>query len=389
MTIDDLKDVKDAIWDARSKWNDIGLQLSIRKPDLDAIHEDCRDVQQCLTEMLTLWLKRANPPPTWESMANALKQPSVEWQQLAEEIEKNMLSMCSTEQGEGDGSDSKISMNQESKNVNGLYKCGCGQCESEIGCPNPIPIDNTFPQISKYKDLNEEEKEVLEARLRADSKDIMVKFCKLHIAFYNSLSAREVPVKQLVTHLSVIDAFEPILVSKCPLLQEHGDVLDHVTDIEGVMKVIRLYSSFFNYEVLEHMIEQDGSDEDKQNLQKYKEDFFQYARRRIYECPSQVGDKNKRGHIDLVMKLDSKYDKYTLIAIKDLRVTLGKLLHITPETLYLWKIEDGCINLTFQIPHFVQEAILPLSAEQETTLLELGVLQLTCGDYHFPRQVLS
>ena len=315
-------------------------------------------------------------------MINALKNPTVGWQQLAEKIESKML--C---QGECGGSDGKVSVNQESKDDYGLYKCGCGQCDSEIKCPKPIPIDNTFPQINKYKDLSEDEKRVLKARLKRDSTKIMLSFHKLLSTFYKSLLARKVPAKQLVTHLSVIDAFEPIARSSpSHLIHEHSDVLNSVTDVEGVMKVIKLYSSFFNYEVLEHMIGQVGSDEDNQNLQKYKEEFIQYARRRIYECPSQMGVKNKRGHVDMIMKLDSKYDDYSLSATKDdLRVALGELLHITPETLYLCEIDDGCILLTFQIPHFVQEVIFPLSAEQETTLLELGVLQLTCGDYHFPR----
>lgn len=79
LTINDLKNVLLAIWDARSNWCDIGLQLDIRKPDLDAIQKECgSDLRRCLTEMLTLWLKQLNPPPTWNSMISALKQPIVQ-----------------------------------------------------------------------------------------------------------------------------------------------------------------------------------------------------------------------------------------------------------------------------------------------------------------------
>ena len=134
------------------------------------------------------------------------------------------------------------------------------------------------------------------------------------------------------------------------------------------------------------MIEYDGSDEDKEKMQKYKEDFIQYCRRRIYECPLYTGCGKKKGHVDMIMKLDSKYDAYTLSTLQILRVKLGKLFHITPEALQVCKIEDGCIKLTFHIPNFVGDVILPLSAEQEKDLLDLGVFQLICGDYQFPRQ---
>ena len=110
-----------------------------------------------------------------------------------------------------------------------------------------------------------------------------------------------------------------------------------------MIKVVRSYSSFFNYEVLEHMIEQDGSGEDKENLLRYKENFLEYSRRRIYECPSKTGCKSdKELSMDMIMKLDSKYDEYTSVSdIQDLRVRLGELLQVNTTTLHLHRIDEG------------------------------------------------
>ena len=386
LSVDDLKDIVSEIRETRCQWENIGLQLEIKKSDLEAIDKENRgDTQKCLTEMLTHWLRQGSSPTTWSTLISVLKHPTVGFQQLAEEIESKTL--YAVEQGTCDVS---VQTSSTKEAVKPLYKCGCGEsCLSKVqqGCPNPIPVNDTFPRISIFEGHNEDEREVLKARLINDTKDIMVSFHKLLSSFYDSLTARKVKVRQLVTHLKIIKAFDPVSKNPpTPLVQEHSELLASVTDIEGVIEVIEIYSSFFNYEVLEHMIEHDGSDGDKEKMQNYIKEFEQYSRRRIYECPSNMGCSEKKAHKDMIMKLNSKYDTYTLSSIQNFRIQLAKLFHISPETLHLCKIEDGCIRLTFQIPNFVYKAIFPLSVEQEKALLELGVVKLTCSDYYFPRQ---
>ena len=45
--------------------------------------------------------------------------------------------------------------------------------------------------------------------------------------------------------------------------------------------------------------------------------------------------------------------------------------------------EEGCIQLTFQVPLFVRQKIFPLSKEQEKALEAMGVTKLTHGEYQF------
>ena len=42
--------------------------------------------------MLTLWLKRVNPPPKWSAMVEALKKPAIGFEDLAEQVERSVLS---------------------------------------------------------------------------------------------------------------------------------------------------------------------------------------------------------------------------------------------------------------------------------------------------------
>ena len=89
------------------------------------------------------------------------------------------------------------------------------------------------------------------------------------------------------------------------------------------------------------------------------------------------------GHTPLCVKVETDYDK--LVEIKQFQCRLCLLLQIPVQMLHLSSVEEGCLQLTFLIPQFVQDAIFPLSTEQELSLKELGVFKLTCGDYHYPR----
>ena len=88
LTIEDLKTVRKAVWSARTKWKDIGLELDIIQTDLDAIEAVHRsDIGRCLTEMLGLWLKQVDPPPTWSVLVAALQDPTIGYGDLAKELE--------------------------------------------------------------------------------------------------------------------------------------------------------------------------------------------------------------------------------------------------------------------------------------------------------------
>ena len=96
LTIEDLKTVKKAVWSARTKWKDIGLELGIIQTDLDAIEAVHRsDIGRCLTEMLARWLKEVNPPPTWSALIAALQDPTIEEGALAKQVEREYVHQCS------------------------------------------------------------------------------------------------------------------------------------------------------------------------------------------------------------------------------------------------------------------------------------------------------
>ena len=93
MTIRDLTTVHRAVWSARTKWKNIGIELDISCVDLDTIGEIHRyDIGRCLTEMLALWLKRVNSPPTWTELVAALQEPVIGYGDLAEQVKSKYVS---------------------------------------------------------------------------------------------------------------------------------------------------------------------------------------------------------------------------------------------------------------------------------------------------------
>lgn len=70
---------------------DIGLELNLAKSDLDALQDRHREnVDKCFTEMLDLWL-RTDPRPTLADLIAALKEKTVGFHQLAEDLEREGL----------------------------------------------------------------------------------------------------------------------------------------------------------------------------------------------------------------------------------------------------------------------------------------------------------
>ena len=156
------------------------------------------------------------------------------------------------------------------------------------------------------------------------------------------------------------------------------------------MWVIRDYFSFFNYRVIEHIVNGLGTPQDRVELQNYKNDFRQYSKRRIYECPPVFGPISDTDHAFLDLKVDSAYEQFTVEELENFQYRLSKLFGVSPQSvLRLCRAEEECLQLIFQVPSFVQQEIFPLSSEQERALTAEGVIRLTCGDYQFAAKVCS
>lgn len=342
MAIADLKIVRAAVWEARTQWMNIGIELNILKTDLDAIKmtNEGGNPGDCLTEMLSLWLKQVNPSPTWTALITALKQPTVGLEQLAKQIE---------------------SIHVSAKESLGLF--------AEV-------TKLSFPHIKEVAP-DERSREELEHRLRMETKDIMQDFHVLRNKLFDSIEEQKIAVEKLIEYLE--DEVSDILAQR--------DVNSEPLTLKEVKQIIKQNTSFYDYQLIKYMIKLTGRDEDNDRLEKYEKAFSVYAERRVIECPSifSTSDDHSITKSEFHVKLDSMYDKCKLEELKDFQYRLWSILKISVYVCHLKSIKKGCFLLTFLIPHHLQDAVFPLSVEQENALLELGVRKITCGRYQFPR----
>ena len=93
LTIDSLKDVREALFDVRNSWYDIGVELDVSPATLDNIKTQFHDnAGHCLREMLKVWLKGVSC--SWRVIVAALKSKALRENTgtLATDIEKEYCS---------------------------------------------------------------------------------------------------------------------------------------------------------------------------------------------------------------------------------------------------------------------------------------------------------
>ena len=143
----------------------------------------------------------------------------------------------------------------------------------ETGSATPATTTSSFPYLKK-SGLTPEQQEGLSIRLCLESEDIIRKFWRLHSRVYELLRQWNVSVERLVVHLLSLGAFDPVSKdSQKPVLQTFSQELQSAGRIEDVLLAIKDYFSFFNYNVIEHIVDELGTDQDKVELQNYKKEF--------------------------------------------------------------------------------------------------------------------
>ena len=274
------------------------------------------------------------------------------------------------------------------------FGCGCGKCTFfnfiERGCPKPISTASSFPYLD-LSGLTDEQQQELRGRLCFESQEIIVHFQELVSTTMLSLKNQHIPITDLVSNIMTMGAFDPVYKGpQMPAFYHYFQELKTADTVSKVFLVLADYFSFFNYHILEHIIKVHGTKEDKDNLLRYKNEFDQYAKRRIFECHPQFGSESEMDHANVFVKMDFQYENYTVIEVERFRYQLSKIIHISSDgVLRLCRVEKGCFKLTFQVPSFVHQKLFPLSKEQERALAEKKVIRLTCGNYQFLAKVGS
>ena len=141
--------------------------------------------------------------------------------------------------------------------------------------------DYTFPK------LNSEDKAELEAQLILSADSMRKKFASLLLSVVNSFQSQGIDPRKLATAVLALTEYEDPVIGK-PLLEKDKEALMKAQTVDHTFDILRPHMTFFNYEILEFLIEEMGSANDKHKLQMFLQEFRRFCRRSVFEIPANV-----------------------------------------------------------------------------------------------------
>lgn len=297
--------------------------------------------------------------------------------ECAELLRKQTTNQTDSVESQSKTNDSASCHNHRSEG----FGCDCGNCSlTEFlnnQCPKPVLTKSSFPYLDTAN-LLDSEKQRLRGRLLREWQEITCKYSSMKATICKSFVVRNVSVKELARVLADLGAFYPTRPQR-PLLEDRLEEVENSEDVDHVFFLLREFTSFFSYRIIEHIAEQLGTDQDKLRVMAYKEEFELYARRNIFECP--IYSIARSNQVNLVVK--AEWDDTQRLNIKHLEVfqdTISRILTVSKYAMRLCSVEKGCVQLTFQVPCFLEPELFPLTPDQEDALVEECVTKLSVGN---------
>ena len=293
------------LYEVRAKWYDLGVQLRMTTPDLDAIQTQYQNnPDACLRQMLSDWLTKEVPsPPTWQRVVDALSSSAINKKKLAEKIK---VSFCSQNNATDTSNDD-------------------GKRDNKIG--------RVFYTFSKVKS----EMESLERE-----------FLELKDDVCESVMTQPVDIfKYRLTSLRVGE------------VEHHMDYLNEIVEnkhtVVDILVKLNYYLNFLNYGLLQHILDKFKNKELQRRMDEYKvkiSTFFKHTQLRDFiqcwkkhKCQPPVEGLQK--FIELKTKKD--WETCTLEDIENLKERLATKLLLPKFILVLEKASEGCLAVTYSV----------------------------------------
>ena len=253
----------------------------------------------------------------------------------------------------------------------------------------------------------------LEARLITDAETIRKEFALLCWKVRDSFEQRDIKPRTLASALLDLTIHEDSPDGSCSLLKEKEEALMSAKSVHDTFDVLRPHMNFFNYEILQFLIEGKGSKDDKSALTIFLKNFEEFCKRHVFEVPFTVYSNGQnsdnpitqqRLHVKVtrhfkaalltqgasesvpttsdstqVEKICSNKLGINLEDAKNIQRKLAKILNLKPSSLFLDSISEGSVILTFLLP--VSESLAGLDCKPEIALLSCNGLTviILCG----------
>ena len=248
----------------------------------------------------------------------------------------------------------------------------------------------TYPGLQLKDNFSKEQSEKYEVKLEQHSQEMIKTFNDLMYDFYECMISKKVSVGKLKIFLRGLGRGSTIFKDEIdqPTISKN---LMKAQTIDDMMLIIQSYCSFFNFSLIETMVDRfEQFHGFKPKLEEYKEAFAKYAEHKL--CPSGIGLNTEAGlgteAAEIVIKLDDAYKDCRLTHLETLRKDLCQIFRIPLEIFPLDRVQPGSVCVIFQVPEFMKMEIFPLSEKQIIALRELNydkiqIYSVVCSEYSY------
>ena len=155
-----------------------------------------------------------------------------------------------------------------------------------------------------------------------------------------------------------------------------ADVLGECTTFSKVFRRVRQFVSFFDYDLLEYLINEYGSDAVKTKLEIYEGHFHDFSQRRVTECPSNAFDEGdgecESSEKFLVLVADKIIEDLTLDELKKFNCRINR--NLDDQLVKVIRVEGGSIRIIFRL---FEDRNFIIIEEQRQALQKEGVISIT------------
>lgn len=202
---------------------------------------------------------------------------------------------------------------------------------------------------------------------------------KLTITFFEKMT---IPLKKVLEWLKYVECLEPIVKNEAGVLGQE-DNLHQVDQYLELFSILRDYWSWYNYDLLKHLISTFGNEELKKELHGYEKRFKHYFKKRkqvkmlpLSQDNFPFGDDSRKETKILLVKVDETWDEISLAWVRTVHHKIASILDVPMHTLYLSSVTRGCIQLKFFFLHSNAEQLIHLASSTKETLQKNGIIEV-------------
>ena len=276
------------------------------------------------------------------------------------------------------------------------------------------PHTDTSLQHVQSIELDPDDRLDREAQLRSSADSMKKKFASLFVGVMDSFKDRGIGPQDIASRILALTEYDDPAIGK-PLLERQKEELKRAQTVNDTFDILRPHMTFFNYEILEFLIENKGSDNDKHNLKIFLQEFSDFCRRSVFELPPNTLGHSKEkavGKQKFAVKITNEFKAALLVQsqecdqqatssnpassdlkerericapelgitlenAKHIQRKLAKVLNLKASSIYLDSAISGCVILTFLLPSHISLAGLD-SNPDAIALSDIGICIL-CG----------